>query len=34
MSFRFVFLPPQTDITRDWARRLVAEQPGLDIVFA
>ena len=34
MSFRFVFLPPQTDITRDWARRLVAEQPGLDIVVA
>jgi phosphoglycerate dehydrogenase-like enzyme len=34
MSFRFVFLPPQTEITRDWARRLVAEQPGLDIVVA
>src|SRR5271170_8338932 len=34
MSFRFVFLPPQTETTREWARRLVAEQPGLDIVVA
>ena len=34
MSFRFVFLPPQTDITRDWARRLATEQPGIEIVAA
>jgi phosphoglycerate dehydrogenase-like enzyme len=34
MSFRFVFLPPQTDITRDWAQRLRAAQPDLDVVVA
>jgi hypothetical protein len=34
MSFRFVFLPLQTDITRDWARHLAAEQPGIEIVAA
>lgn len=34
MSFRFVFLPPQTDIARAWAQRLAAEQPDLDIVVA
>jgi phosphoglycerate dehydrogenase-like enzyme len=34
MSFRYVFLPPQTDITRDWAQRLRAAQPGLDVVVA
>ena len=34
MSFRFVFLPPQTSITRDWAQRLQAAQPDLDIVVA
>jgi phosphoglycerate dehydrogenase-like enzyme len=34
MSFRFVFLPPQTATTRAWAQRLAAGQPGLDIVVA
>ena len=34
MSFRFVFLPPQTDITRAWAQRLRAAQPELDVVVA
>ncbi len=34
MSFRFLFLPPQTDITREWAERLAAEQSGIDVVVA
>jgi phosphoglycerate dehydrogenase-like enzyme len=34
MSFRFLFLPPQTGITREWAQRLAAEQSGIDIVVA
>jgi phosphoglycerate dehydrogenase-like enzyme len=34
MSFRFVFLPPQTATTREWAQRLAAGQPDLDIVVA
>ena len=34
MSFRFVFLPPQTATTRAWAQRLAAGQPGLVIVVA
>jgi phosphoglycerate dehydrogenase-like enzyme len=27
MSFTFLMLPPQTDLTRDWARRLAADVP-------
>jgi phosphoglycerate dehydrogenase-like enzyme len=34
MSFRFLFLPPQTDITREWAQRLAAEQSAIDVVVA
>lgn len=34
MSFRFLFLPPQTDITREWAQRLAADQSGIDVVVA
>jgi phosphoglycerate dehydrogenase-like enzyme len=34
MSVRFVFLPPQTEITRAWAARLAGEQKDLDIVVA
>ena len=32
MPFRFVMLPPQSDITRDWAARLAAEFPAAGIV--
>jgi phosphoglycerate dehydrogenase-like enzyme len=31
---KFLFLPPLSDITRDWARRLQAALPAIDIVLA
>lgn len=31
MSFRFVFLPPQQETTRGWARRLAASLPECDV---
>jgi phosphoglycerate dehydrogenase-like enzyme len=34
MSFKFVMLPPQTDVYRDWGARLSREVPGLDVVLA
>ena len=34
MSFKLVMLPPQTDITRGWARRLAATLPEVRIVVA
>jgi phosphoglycerate dehydrogenase-like enzyme len=33
-SFTFLMLPPQTDITRDWARRLGQEVPEARVVVA
>lgn len=32
--FTFVMLPPQTETTRDWARRLRAAMPDLNLVVA
>jgi phosphoglycerate dehydrogenase-like enzyme len=34
MSFRFLMLPPQTDITRGWASRLSQDMPELEITVA
>jgi phosphoglycerate dehydrogenase-like enzyme len=34
MGFKFVMLPPQSEITRDWARRLAASVAGAEIVVA
>src|SRR5579875_3555138 len=34
MSFTFLMLPPQTDITRGWAERLRREMPELNLVVA
>jgi len=34
MSFTFVMLPPQSDVTRDWGRRLSAAMPELRVVVA
>ncbi len=34
MSFTFVMLPPQTETTRDWARRLREAMPELRVVVA
>jgi len=31
MDFTLLMLPPQTDLTRAWANRLVAEMPGLTV---
>jgi phosphoglycerate dehydrogenase-like enzyme len=33
-SFKFVMLPPQSDTTRDWGRRLAAEVPEARVVVA
>jgi len=34
MSFTFVMLPPQSDVTRDWAKQLAAELPDMTLVVA
>src|SRR5262245_40580985 len=34
MAHTFVFLPPQTDMTRHWASRLRADVPALEVVEA
>jgi phosphoglycerate dehydrogenase-like enzyme len=34
MPFTFVMLPPQTDLTRDWGRRLTAQLPEIRVVVA
>jgi phosphoglycerate dehydrogenase-like enzyme len=34
MPFTFVMLPPHTEVTRDWARRLAAAVPELRVVVA
>jgi phosphoglycerate dehydrogenase-like enzyme len=34
MAFKFVLLPPQTEVTRDWAKRLRSELPEMDLVVA
>jgi phosphoglycerate dehydrogenase-like enzyme len=34
MSFTFVMLPPQTDVTRDWARKLASEMPEMTLIVA
>ena len=33
-SFKFVMLPPQTDTTREWARRLAKDVPEVRVVVA
>jgi phosphoglycerate dehydrogenase-like enzyme len=33
-EFTFVMLPPQTDLTREWARRLSESVPGMKLVLA
>jgi phosphoglycerate dehydrogenase-like enzyme len=33
-AFKLVMLPPQTDITRDWAARLAAEVPEVRVIVA
>jgi phosphoglycerate dehydrogenase-like enzyme len=33
-AFTFLMLPPQTDLTRQWARRLAASVPGMKLVVA
>jgi phosphoglycerate dehydrogenase-like enzyme len=33
-SFKFVMLPPQTDITRDWAKRLAQAVPEARVIVA
>ena len=33
-SFKFVMLPPQTDTTRDWAKRLAEAVPEVRVVVA
>ena len=33
-SFKFVMLPPQTDTTRDWGRRLAELVPDVRVVVA
>lgn len=33
-SFKFLMLPPQTDVTRDWAARLAAAAPEVRVVIA
>ncbi len=34
MNFRFVFLPPQSDRSREWAARVAAELSEVDVVVA
>ena len=34
MPFTFVVLPPQTQVTREWAERLRAEIPGMALILA
>ena len=34
MAFKFVMLPPQTETTREWGRRLAASLPEVDVVLA
>jgi phosphoglycerate dehydrogenase-like enzyme len=34
MSFTFVMLPPQTDVTRGWAAKLKAELPDMNLIVA
>ena len=33
-SFKFVLLPPQSDITRDWAKRLAEIVPEARVILA
>ena len=33
-SFKFVLLPPQSDITRDWGKRLAEEVPEARVIVA
>lgn len=33
-AFTFLMLPPQTDLTRQWARRLTETVPGMNLVLA
>ena len=33
-SFKFVMLPPQTDTTRGWAKRLANDVPEVRVVVA
>jgi hypothetical protein len=33
-AFTFLMLPPQTDLTRAWARRLSDSVPGMKLVLA
>ena len=34
MTATFLMLPPQTPITREWAKRLAAAQPNLSVIVA
>ena len=34
MSFTLVMLPPQTEVTRAWAKRVAAQSPGVNVVVA
>src|SRR3954471_9348482 len=34
MAFKFVMLPPQTETTREWGRKLAANLPEADVVVA
>ena len=34
MPFTFLMLPPQTDITRDWGKRLAQELPSVHVIVA
>jgi phosphoglycerate dehydrogenase-like enzyme len=34
MAFRFVMLPPQTDVYREWARKLSSALPEIEVVVA
>jgi len=33
-TFKFVMLPPQSEITRDWGRQLAAAMPEVRVVIA
>ena len=34
MTATFLMLPPQTPITREWAKRLAAAQPNVSVIVA
>ena len=34
MTTTFLMLPPQTSITREWAKRLAAAQPDVSVIVA